>query len=61
MTKGTQSTYEFVLENVETKEIDKSVIFLNIFQAKEMAKKMEEIVYQDASGNQWKLIKIKKT
>lgn len=61
--KNLSKTYKFVIQNIETQEIDDSIIFLKNRDANQMSKKINEIVYSVMVNNelhQWKLIKIKK-
>lgn len=59
-----QEMYAITLQNIDTKEIDKSYIFLYSLEARKMSKQIDEIVYQTFTNNtlnQWKLVEIKKT
>lgn len=62
MANGTHEIYAITLQNIETKEIDKSYIFLNKLDARKMLNQIDEIVYQTFTGNklnQWKLVEFK--
>ena len=64
MANGSLNTYKFIIQNIETQEIDNSVIFLSERDAKQMSKRVNEIVYSEIINNklhQWNLIEIKKT
>jgi hypothetical protein len=64
MAYALEELFVIVLENIETKEVDKSYVFLNKTEAKKMFKQIDEIVYQTFTGNtlnQWKLVELKKT
>ena len=64
MANGSLITYKFIIQNIETQEIDNSVIFLSERDAKQMSKRVNEIVYSEIINNklhQWNLIEIKKT
>lgn len=63
MANGSHTTYEFIIQDIETKEIDNSIIFLTDRDANKMSKRINEIVYKVMLNNQlhqWKLIKLKK-
>ena len=56
-----EELFVIILENIETKEVDKSYVFLNKTEAKKMFKQIDEIVYQTFTGNtlnQWKLVEL---
>ena len=62
MANGNHTMYSITLQNIETKEIEKSYIFLNKLDAKKMFNQVDEIVYQTFTGNklnQWKLVEFK--
>jgi len=63
MAYALEELFVIILENIKTKEIDKSYVFLNKTEAKKMFKQLDEIVYQTFTGNtlnQWKLVELKK-
>lgn len=63
MGNGTQELYSIVVQNTETNEIEKSFIWLNKRDAKNMQKRTNEIVYafyEKTKFIEWKLVELNK-